>query len=338
MFGFRNRTLSFKLVFGGALLVVIPLLVIGLFSVNKASKALIGQYENQSIQMAKNLADMTESTLKSEMTLAKQLAVGNLVVRSAERVTQAGEMMAADIIDRVNRYLTMSIQQIGENYETILITDLKGNIFADAHEGVYHGKSFAEQPAFQAATEGNIAIADPYRSETAGEPIAPVFAPIADGKGKLVGTLVLVLKMAPIAEKFLAVELGETGYPFMVNKDGLIIVHPAEKHVLKLNIGTMEGMASIAKNMMAGASGIEEYQFEGAVKMAGYAPVKLTNWSVGLTQAKSELLSGSPGNSNRHHVGGDRISCAGSHRPISLCPQHRQTHQTHCRAAKCRFR
>ena len=291
MLGFSKRTLSFKLIFGGALLVITPLVVVGLFAVNKTSKALIGQYHNQSIQMAHNLADMTESTLSSDMTLARQLSVGNLVVRSASRVAKAGELMSADVIERANGYLTMSIQQIGENYETILITDLKGKVFSDAHEGTYHGQSFAELPSFQAALQGAIAISDPYISETAGEPVAPVIAPIIE-KDKVVGTLVLVMKMAPIAKKFHSVELGKTGYPFMVNQDGLIIVHPVDKHVLNLNISSLKGMESISKNMVAGRSGIEEYEFEGLDKLAGYAPVNLTGWSVGITQEKSELLAG----------------------------------------------
>ena len=292
MLGFSKRTLSFKLIFGGSLLVIIPLVVVGLFAVNKTSKALIGQYQNQSIQMAKNLADMTESTLISEMTLAKQLSVGNLVVRSASRVTKAGELMSADVIERANSYLAMSIEQIGENYETILVTDLKGNVFADAHEGAYHGQSYGELASFKAALQGAIAISKPYLSETAGEPVAPVIAPIMDNKGQTAGALVLVLKMAPIARKFHSVELGKTGYPFLVNKDGVILVHPVDKHVLNLNISNLKGMESIAKNMVAGKSGIEEYEFEGQDKIAGYSPVALTGWSVGITQEKSELLSG----------------------------------------------
>ena len=291
MLGFSNRTLSFKLIFGGALLVIIPLVVVGLFAVNKTSNVLIDQYRNQSIQMAHNLADMTESTLRGEMTLARQLSVGNLVVRSASRVSKAGELMSADVIHRANDYLAMSINQIGENYETILITDLKGNVFSDAHEGAYHGQSYADLPSFKSAIQGSIAISDPYMSETAGGSVAPVIAPISD-RGKTVGALILVMKMAPIADKLHSVELGETGYSFMVDKDGLVIVHPTEEHELKLNIASLEGMESISKNMVAGQSGIEDYTFEGLEKIAGYSPVPLTGWSVGITQEKSELLAG----------------------------------------------
>ena len=291
MLGFSKRTLSFKLIFGGALLVIIPLVVVGLFAVNKTSKALIKQYQNQSIQMAHSLAEMTESTLRSEMTLARQLSVGNLVVRSASRVAQAGELMSADVIERANGYLAMSIKQIGENYESILITDLKGIVFSDSNEGAYHGQSFADQPSFKAAMNGDIAITDPYMSEKAGEAVAPVIAPVTD-KGKTVGALVLVMKMAPIANKFDSVELGKTGYPFMINNEGLLIVHPVDKHELELNLNSLNGMESISKNMIAGQSGIEEYEFESLDKIAGYSPIPLTGWSVGITQVKSELLAG----------------------------------------------
>ena len=44
------------------------------------------------------------------------------------------------------------------------------------------------------------------------------------------------------------------------------------------------------KEMLAGQAGVQEYRFEGMDKIAGYAPVEITKWSVGTTQPVSEFL------------------------------------------------
>jgi len=47
----------------------------------------------------------------------------------------------------------------------------------------------------------------------------------------------------------------------------------------------------VAKAMMAGQSGVENYVFQGVPKTAGYAPILTTGWSVGLTLPDTEYLA-----------------------------------------------
>jgi len=51
-------------------------------------------------------------------------------------------------------------------------------------------------------------------------------------------------------------------------------------------------MEKISSQMIAQKAGVEEYLFEGIRKIAGYAPVGLTGWSVVLTQPVDEFLEG----------------------------------------------
>ena len=50
-------------------------------------------------------------------------------------------------------------------------------------------------------------------------------------------------------------------------------------------------MKSIMDKMLAHQTGVETYIFEGIEKIAGFAPVDLTGWSVGVTQPKDEFMS-----------------------------------------------
>ena len=85
-------------------------------------------------------------------------------------------------------------------------------------------------------------------------------------------------------------KIGKTGYGFMTDKNGLILAHPVPEHILKLDMTKLAGMEGIVKRMLAGEKGVEEYTFKGIDKIAGFAPLSVTNWYVAATQDAAEFL------------------------------------------------
>ena len=77
----------------------------------------------------------------------------------------------------------------------------------------------------------------------------------------------------------------------MVDRTGLVVVHPNQDHVLKTNLAHSKGMETIMDHMLAGETGVKFYRFEGIEKIAGYAPVPATGWSIGVTQPSDEFLA-----------------------------------------------
>jgi methyl-accepting chemotaxis protein len=76
----RKRGLTFKLMAGGVSIAVIPLLVVGLFAVNQASRGLKEAAQEQSVRLAGNLAEMIQLVLEEEKKLAKKLASGGMLL------------------------------------------------------------------------------------------------------------------------------------------------------------------------------------------------------------------------------------------------------------------
>ena len=70
----KKKTLGFKLVCGGIISVLIPLLVVGLFASLKAAGALETLALHQSTEISKNLVHMTELAVAEEMKIASQLS------------------------------------------------------------------------------------------------------------------------------------------------------------------------------------------------------------------------------------------------------------------------
>jgi methyl-accepting chemotaxis protein len=84
---------------------------------------------------------------------------------------------------------------------------------------------------------------------------------------------------------------GQTGYGFIIDKEGITIAHPKKENILKLNLGDLKGMEEITKKMMSGQAGVDKYTFEGVAKTGGFAPVKSTGWSIGLSLPDKEFLA-----------------------------------------------
>ena len=230
----KKRTLAFKLVAGGICAVVIPLLVIGVFSVTKSSNALRHEAQEAAVNVAKDLANMTQLVMAEEVKLVEQLAMGHEAVQAAAAVASGED--GAQAVKELAAQLQRARKKLGNDYEVLVVNDLKGNVIADSNGGEYAGLSLADRDYFKSAKQGRTNISEPVKSKLSGNPIVPLCAPIVKGSGDVVGTMTAVLKIDFLSEKFASVKIGETGYPFMVDRNGLVIVHPNKKHILETNL------------------------------------------------------------------------------------------------------
>ena len=286
----KKRSLNFKLLAGGTLCVLLPLLAFAIFSDIQLSKDLKATNEQNTINIAKSLSALTQMVLQEEIKLAKDLAVGNTTIDVAAKVAEAGIAGSSADIQRLEQKLVNTMKQIGENYESIIVCNAEGIVYADSVGGSNKGISVKDRQYFQDAKANKINMSTPVKSKKTGNPVVPICVPILSPSGQFTGALAIILKIDFLSEKILAVKVGKTGYPFMVDRNGLIIVHPNPKHILELNLATLKDMKSIMDKMLAHQTGVETYTFEGIEKIAGFAPVDLTGWSVGVTQPTDEFM------------------------------------------------
>jgi methyl-accepting chemotaxis protein len=194
-------------------------------------------------------------------------------------------------IERLNRHLAALMKQIGSEYETIIVTNTEGVIFADGTNGEYKGISLADRDYFKTAKAGKASIGTVIKSKKTGNPVVPISAPLLGAGGEFVGSILIPLKIDFLVEKIARTKMGKTGYAFMTDANGRIIAHPKKELILELDGKTIKGMEAIMSSMLAHKQGLDSYVFEGVEKIAAYAPVELTGWSVAGTVAKDELLA-----------------------------------------------
>jgi methyl-accepting chemotaxis protein len=287
----KKRSLGFKLASGGIALVLMPLLVVGLFSVGRSTEALTALSQGQAELTARNLATMVDLVLSEEIKLARELSVDRTSISAAQAVSAAGRSNAGQAIAALDEKLAAAMKQIGKDYEAFFVTDTSGVIFADSQGGSYKGTDVSERDYFKKAVAGQDAVSDPVRSKVSGNIVVPVCTPVHDQAGQVIGTLTTVLDINFLTEKITALKIGQTGYPFLANAAGLVVAHPDKALILKTDISKIPEMSNIFSAMSTRPSGFEAYQFKGVDKIAGFAAVKTTNWRVGVTQNKDEFMA-----------------------------------------------
>ena len=274
----KKRTLGFKLVAGGIMAVLIPILVVGLFAVIKASGALETQAKERAVGGAVKLADLVQEVLSTELKVITEISVTNAAVNAA----------IGNDVETMDKRLTDAMAKIGKDYETMYIIDANGNIVSDGSKGEYKGVSLADRAYFKAAKEGKANAGNVVKSKKTGNPVATICVPIMQD-GKFIGAIATALKIDYLADKVTA-KMGKTGYGFMVDQSGVAVAHPDKNGILVLNITTIKGMEELAKKILAKQTGVQEYDYKGVSKIAGFAPIALTGWSVVITQDAAEFL------------------------------------------------
>jgi len=287
----RKMSLGARLTLGGVIMVVVPLAIVGLFAVMKASDALTALSRGQATNLAVKLADMTQVAMSEEIKLVKALSLERTVAETAARMARhKPEELAADLAG-LSGHLADVMKQIGSDYEGIIVANADGVILADGSNGEYRGLNIAERDYFKSAKEGKVNLGTVIKSKLTGNPIVPISAPLYGVNREFAGNLSLLLKIDFLVEKIAGTRVGQTGYAFMTDAKGLFIAHPRKELILEAELKKLPGMEAITASMLAHKTGVETYVFEGIEKIAGFAPVTLSGWSIALTQNSDEFLS-----------------------------------------------
>ena len=276
----KRMSLRTKLMIVSVMLVLVPVTVIGIHALNKISASINSLTGNTMTMYAKQLAAGMQVTLQSELRSIAGIATARRIIGGATGNIDAAEDALKDVMKKV-----------GSNYEAAYVTDANGVIQADGVGGTYRGINVADRDYFQSAKNGKSIIGTPVKSKKTGKPIAVAATPLYGDNGNFVGTLCAALNVEMICQTINETKIGNTGYAFMFDGEGMTVAHPKKEFVLELNGKTIQGMESLIKVMLEQKTGIESYAFKGVDKLAGYAPVPLTGWSIGITQDRNDFMA-----------------------------------------------
>jgi methyl-accepting chemotaxis protein len=288
----KKKSLAFKLVTGGLLAVLIPVALIGFYAVRQSSETLTDLSNSHAVTASGILADKTGLLLREELKLAMKMAAGSATVSAAEMIRFRGggadTTEIADLMDELRR----AMDRIGPDYEFMVVTDREGSVFAGYGDGEAIGISLADRDYFKKAVrEQEAQVGTMVPSRVTGKPVVPFAAPVFSRTDEVIGVLVTVLKADFLVEEITKVRIGETGFPYLLNENGLCIAHPRRELIFQTNINKMEGMETIARRISQKETGIESYIFHGVPKIAAFTSIPISGWSLVITQDIEEYLA-----------------------------------------------
>lgn len=290
----------------GLLFVLLPMLVVGSFSIYRSAGVLERAAKSQSLEVAKGLAQMANLAIEEEMKIIVQTAQRGSVIKGAlkyrEGLTGAPEVeektedhvevtpkhfTEAREIEEMTQEMRNLAKKSGPYCEGIIVVGLDGKVITS--DGTQ--TDISERDYFKKAKAGQVISGSVERSVASGNPVMAFAAPIYSDTAEIVGVVVSILNINFISEKVSSTKLGKSGYGFILNGTGLCIAHPDQKHILKTNLGQVPGMEGFVGRMVAGETAVDPYVFQGVRKVAGFAPVPAAGWSVCITQDRNEFMA-----------------------------------------------
>lgn len=145
----------------------------------------------------------------------------------------------------------------------------------------------------QVMTTGKVFTTDPVISKVDGKMVVSVVAPIKNNN-QIIGVLGGTVTVDTLISRINEIKIAQSGYAYVIQGDGLTIIHPDKSVVMKQNILKDENATNqskeIIKKMIHGDEGISHDTEAGTSKYMAYAPIPGMHWSLGIDVPEKEIL------------------------------------------------
>ncbi|AWI05413.1 methyl-accepting chemotaxis protein [Clostridium drakei] len=274
------KSIKSKMIVFSGLLISVICIGLGVISFINSSKALNTNLSKTLPKIAEQTANNVQSKLEGQLNVLSAIAARS-EIKDANNSWQNKVKILTEEGKRIGSIRLEAVDKNGN------ITKPDGTIV-----------NVKEREYFQKAVAGKSNVSDPFVSKTGGDVVVVYAVPIKNNN-EVVGVLIETRDGNRLSDITNAVKFGKTGYAFMMKKDGTNIANNNKDLVVKMynpieaakKDSKLKPLAEIEKKMGAGETGIGEYSYEGVYKRMGYAPVKGTEWSVGVIVQKEEILS-----------------------------------------------
>lgn len=274
------KSIKTKLILYFSVIVVVGSFSLSLISYFNGSNALLNSSENDLIIISQQFSEVVSEKINTEMEKLK-------VVAARTRITDPNNA----IEDKLNA-LREEVQRSG-----YIVMDIVGK---DGKAVTTNGKTLdlKDREYFKKALQGETVISDLLISKL-DKSLIVIYATPIKYNNKITGVLVAARDAKNFSEMISSIKIGETGYGYIVNREGKIV---ADKDINRVSEGinlleeckkdkNLKELEILVSKMIAGEKGSGEYSYEEIDKIIGYSPIENTNWSIAITAPIDEILS-----------------------------------------------
>ncbi len=267
-----------KLIFYFALLLILSSLSMGMMGVKTSRDTLISETENNLVSLAYNGAKLTKSMIDGELK-----TIGSIANR------EDIETMNWDIqLPALNHEIK------GTNFLDMAVVDMDGNAKYIGGDEVQLG----DREYVRRALSGEANVSDIMESRVIDDVVLMFATPIRN-KGRVVGALIGRRHVSALSQILDSTGFGNTGYRYMINRDGKLVAHPNRSLVLSgfnpiedaKEDPSLESISSFFQEIISDRRGVSHYNYEGENLYGGFAPIEGSNWMFVYTINENEALA-----------------------------------------------
>lgn len=274
---------------------VAPIMLMGIITymrihdqISTAQNDMLSAYSDK----AKNTIDLTISGANN---ILKSLSSQSDLPVLLEDYNKDGVLENPIRLNNILLSLKNTVKSSDKLYETIFITDIRGNVIADGsqYKEQYMGMDISDTDYYKKIkTSEGIVIGRPIKSKATGHFVIPVASSVKNLVGSL-GTMVIMFDLEKFTQPIKDIQIGKTGFIYVVDEDGSVIYHTDKEKLLKpIGINIIDNMLDNLKQNDSLIPRSGEYNSGKDKKVVFYQKVENTNWIVAAEIGKEEYQSG----------------------------------------------
>lgn len=256
------------LIFGGVVFVIV--LTVGIVTYNK-NVQMGTEDAKKTMQISAELAAKEiEGKLEDFMKMA-QVSGYDSVLASSELDT--------DVSERVDN--------LAEIYGFT-----SGNILNISGVSRKDGTDFSDRDYVKDALAGKVNISDLTLSKYTGNYGFSVASPVYDSNSRINGVVYFRMDVDFMSKILEQIVISENSYTYLVDGDGMVIVHPDATLIGDYNItDDKSSIGKISDTILKAECGAGEYSEKDTEYLCGYSPVEGTNgWTIIVTAPKEDFM------------------------------------------------
>jgi methyl-accepting chemotaxis protein len=233
-----------------------------------------------------SITKAVEDTLRSSLAQSSKDTARYITLDLQHRMQTLENIAASDVV----RHMDLAVLRSYLAKETARLDYLKMAVNVDGmfYDSTGMSGDIGESEYYLQAMAGRSVVGSPKFSPFDQKLLMIAAVPIRNDAGQIIGALVGMMDGYVLSALTDAIEVGNNGYAFMLDRSGVIIAHPDRDRATNLENDLVQladdpgaqDLLAIEKKMIAGEAGISNYTYQGAAYEIGYAPVEGFDWSV----------------------------------------------------------
>ena len=279
----KRGSLRTELMLAFGLLLLAACLTLGILAVRTASKALTEKVETHLIDKATDTAEILDGRIGVLFQFAEDLAH---ISAFRDKTLSYNEKL--DFLKKEVAYNDLLVEAA--------LVDAQGNMYHSVTKEII---SVKDREWFKTAFGGGKFVMEPYISRATNKMIITLSVPVYDDNRNIIGVLAIAIEAKRLSAQIHDIVVGKTGYCYILGLTGTDIADP-DYEVVQSMWNTVEkaksdtSLKSLAEfEKMAikiDDPSIGFYEYGGVSKIASYAKIKTTGWTVIISAPKNEFI------------------------------------------------